>query len=266
MSLGLKLYRKTGTNTWTEVRGMSAAGSTFDFTGLSIVDLPSGVNALKVDALDDAGNNSSSTVILFEHNNTIRRFNNFKVQDDVEGNTGLISLTTASPWVTINDILPLIKAYFDATSMQSHSENAPVNPACIQRVRIFLAWKPYVDASTTKATINDTSTAMDSLANSTGQKYFDITTGFNVVDDTIEVSVQIQSGAGVELVGGRIYTIGAKWQDSAGNYHPYVPGDERSFVLDTNPPNVAISSPSNGYIYNGIVVNVNGTCTDPVIG
>jgi len=266
MALSVNLMRKTGPSTWTEQMGQSSVNGTFNFSALTSAIIPIGANAIRVDVRDEAGNLSSSNVLVFDNGNTTRRFANFKVTDDIGTVTGSIPMTAASPWPKVNDTLPILSATMPVGQIISQGEPVNVNLNCIQSVRLFLAWKAYVDETTTKATINPAATTMDSLALATGQCYFDISTGFINASDLCTVSKQIIAGATTELQGGRIYTMGAKWTDATGTPCTYVAGDERSFVLDTNPPNVAISAPIDGYIYNGNVVVVSGTCTDPVVG
>lgn len=266
MALSVNLMRKTGTSTWTNQSGQSSTNGLFSFTGLTTTQIPVGAVALRVDVDDESGNTSSSSIIVIDNANTTRRFQNAKVTDDVAANTGTFNCTTAYPWPVINDTLPAISVSMDTSNIQSQSETAAVNVACIQSVRMFLAWKPYVDNTTTKATIDSAVVTMTSLATSTGQCYFDFSSGFVSATDLVTVTKQIIAGTTTELQGGRIYTIGAKWTDATGIACTYVAADEKSFVLDTNPPNVTINAPTNGYIYNGQVVVVSGNCTDPVVG
>ena len=247
----LILKEKTATNTWTDRATLSnpTAGSYSAGYAFS-----AGIHAIKCTAEDNAGNSADSLIKVFESGSLRPGMINGFVD-----NVSPVEASYTADFSHTNDPTPTILAYMNANDLTILGETASVALACVTEFKLWMAWKPYSDTPT-KAHIDYASDAIGThgTVGGTGQMVINSTSG--ITKDGSQIKCPIAPS--IPLLGNRIYTCGVKWKDANGVWSVTDDSREFSLIVDLVAPAVTITSPINGYIYNGAVTTVTGNVSD----
>ena len=253
----VKLMHKTNTSTWTLRTTQNNPTGSFSLA----YDFPAGTHAIKVNATDDAGNSTDSSVVVFQSGNTDRRM----IASGIL-NSGTGSAHTNN-FVHINDTNPAPMAQL-ARAMSAHGESALMNIGSITEFKIWMAWKPWT-SNETAATINFASGDIGTHATVGGTGQFVLTntnlSWATTTDSFFDLRVDL-GAMHSSLISNRIYTFGLKWKDREGAWSPNPTAAEQfSFCVDTAAPLIAISTPENGFVYNGSITTATGSVSDTLV-
>lgn len=262
----IQLYKAKSTTGYDLLSTVDQEPGSYSFTGLTTTQLPvNTVCGVMIQTTDSYGNMENSTVSTFVNgNSSLYVFKPISVIDDTETVSGTYPLVAnGSAFPIINDLNPVINITMGIPNISiGGNSSAAINTSCIKSVQILMAWCPYVAGVYNQATIVSKTSSNDNISASTGQINFPATVGATIPNTSITYS----GTPSVTLIEGRVYTFGTLWQDINDVYHTYQAADQKSFILDKNPPNTTIANPIDGYIYNGNITTVSGTCADPIIG
>lgn len=247
----LILKEKTGASTWTDratlsnpTPGTYSAGYAFG----------SGIHAIKCTAQDNAGNSADSAVRVFESGSLRPGLIN-GVVDNVDPQQ--VTLTT--DFSHTNDPTPTILAAMNANDLIINGESAVVPVGTVTEFKLWIAWKAYSDTPS-KANIDYASDAIGTHATVGGNGQMVMTSSSGITKSGSQIICSLTHGT--PLLGNRIYTFGVKWKDANGVWSITDASREFSICVDLVAPAVTITSPVNGYIYNGAIATVTGNVSD----
>lgn len=243
------VQRKTGASTWETLGTVNNPTSTYSVSNT----FTAGVHAVKAIATDAASNTTETSIIVFESAST-RKAIITKATDDVNNFTGDLNNMSHT-----NDTVPVFTGYVEAGDLTINGSTATMRIESVTGVKLWIAWKPYAE---TKATIDYAQDAIGTHATvgGIGQMVATVTTGF--VKNLDKITFTYTPAA---FLPNRTYTIGCKWLDSNSIASTVNASNEFSLVIDTKEPVVSITSPVNGYVFNGQVTAVSGAVSDTLI-